>query len=145
MPQTAAHAMKSLRLPVAGGRQAIFGTHGCRISPVTRHSQGTCRSQARSPGGSAQPLPWPHGTFPAAAPRGQLVLPRLLPHQRCHNLSCHHVWQSAPTTTRNGLTDGTGWTSSVRRWEVPGKLASRRARSIGWIQMWPGEEWGRQS
>lgn len=70
MPQTAAHAMKCLRLPIAGGWQAIFGKHGCRILLVTRPSQGTCRSRASSPANSAQLHPWPRGTSVLAAPRG---------------------------------------------------------------------------
>lgn len=65
------------------------------------------------------------GTSMLAAPRGPLVLPRLLPHQRCHDLSRHHVWQSAPATTQNGLMDGTRCTGSAWRWEFPGKLGSR--------------------
>lgn len=40
MPQTAARAMKFLRLPIAGGRQAIFGKRGCRILSVTRPFAG---------------------------------------------------------------------------------------------------------
>lgn len=78
------HAMKSLRLPIAGGQQAIFGTHGCRISSVTCPYLGTCRGWASSPCSAAQrslsrghmapPPCWQHHVAAATS-----TMPRLVP------------------------------------------------------------------